>query len=126
MRFEGARTFRDYLADTTGYDLLIQTAHQPVIRFAGPEQAQATTTVHELMRGESQTDSALGQAGTPVNAEQYGIYYDDVAKLDGVWKFTHRLFVPVYLQSDCVTGQVLTPRSSLLRSSPVSVEKSLS
>ena len=32
MRFEGARTFRDFLAETTGNDLLIQTAHPPVIR----------------------------------------------------------------------------------------------
>ena len=120
MRFVGARTFRDYLAaETTGYDLLIQTAHQPVIRFVGAEQAKTTTTIHEFMRGESQSDSALGKAGTPINADQYGIYYDDVAKLDGEWKFTHRLFEPVYLRTDCVTGEVLTPRFALSR--PTSV-----
>jgi hypothetical protein len=119
MRFEGARTFRDYLADTTGYDLLIQTAHPPVIRFVGAEQAQATTTVHELVRGEALAGTTLGEAGTPVNAEQHGIYYDDVAKLDGEWRFIHRLFVPVYRRTDCITGQVLTPRFALLR--PTSV-----
>jgi hypothetical protein len=69
-----------------------------------PGQAEATTTVHELVRGEVHADSALGEAGTSVYFEQYGIYYDDVAKLDGEWKFTHRLFVPVYLRTDCVTG----------------------
>ena len=110
------RTFRDYLAaETTGYDLLIQTAHQPVIRFVGAEQAKTTTTIHEFMRGESQSDSALGKAGTPINADQYGIYYDDVAKLDGEWKFTHRLFVPVYIASGGVTGDVITQRTALLR-----------
>jgi hypothetical protein len=119
LRFEGARTFRDFLAGTTGNDLLIQTAHPPVIRFLGPGRAQTTTTVHELVRGEVPADSTLGEAGTPVNFEQYGIYYDDVAKLDGEWKFTHRLFVPVYLRTDCVTGQVLTPRFALSR--PTSV-----
>jgi hypothetical protein len=119
LRFEGARTFRDHLADTTRWDLLIQTVHQPVIRFVGPEQAQTTTTLHELVRGEIHIDSTLGQAGTSVNFEQYGIYYDDVAKLGGEWKFTHRLFVPVYLRTDCVTGEVLTPRFALSR--PTSV-----
>jgi hypothetical protein len=119
MRFESARMFRDYLADTTGSDLLIQTAHPPVIRFVGPGQAQTTTTVHELIRGEALAGTTLGEAGTPINAEQYGIYYDDVAKLDGEWRFTHRLFVPVYRQNDCLTGEVLTPRFALLR--PTSV-----
>jgi hypothetical protein len=119
MRFESARTFRDYLADTTGSDLLIQTAHPPVIRFVGPGQATTTTTVHELIRGEALAGTTLGEAGTPINTEQYGIYHDEVAKLDGEWKFTHRLFVPVYRQNDCLTGEVLTPRSSLLR--PTSV-----
>jgi hypothetical protein len=57
----------------------------------------------------------LGEAGTEHNFEQYGVYYDDVTKLDGAWKFTHRLFVPLYITPDCVTGQVVAPRSSLLR-----------
>ena len=119
MRFEGARTFRDHLAQTTGYDLLIQTAHPPVICFVGPHKVQTTTTVHELVRGEVLPDSTYGEVGTPVNIEQYGIYYDDVAKLDGEWKFTHRLFVPMYIRSDVVTGQVPTPRFALVR--PTSV-----
>jgi hypothetical protein len=119
MRFDGARTFREYLADTTGFDLLIQTAHPPVIRLLGPGQAQTTTTVHELVRGQHLAGTTLGEAGTPADAEQYGIYYDDVAKLDGEWKFTHRLFVPIYVRPDAVTGQVLTPRFALLR--PTSV-----
>jgi hypothetical protein len=115
LRFAGARTFRDFLSETTRNDLLILTAHPPVIRLAASEQAQATTTVHELSRGEGHADSTLGEAGTPRNHELYGIYYDDVAKLDGEWKFTHRLFVPVYVRTDSVTGQVLTPRFGLLR-----------
>jgi hypothetical protein len=118
-RFESARTFREHMAQTNGYDLLIQTAHPPGIRFVGPRQAQATTTVHELIRGEVLPDSTLGEAGTPLNIEQYGVYYDDVAKLDGEWKFAHRLFVPVYRRTDCVTGDVVTPRFALLRPKPV-------
>ena len=119
MRFQGARKFRDYLADTTGYDLLIQTAHPAVIRFVGPQQAETTTTVLELIRGEALAGTTLGEAGTPVNAKQYGTYYDDVAKRDGEWRFTHRLFVPIYVRPDAVTGEVLTPRFALSR--PTSV-----
>jgi hypothetical protein len=119
MRFEGARPFREHMVHTTGYDLLIQTAHPPVIHLVSPGQATTTTTVHELVRGERHISSPLGEAGTPLNIEQYGIYYDDVAKLGGEWKFAHRLFVPMYVRTDCVTGQVLTPRFALSR--PASV-----
>ena len=113
LRFEGAPTIRAFLAETISYDLLLQTAHSPVIRFVGPGQAQAMTTIHELVRGEVLQNSAFASAGRPVNIEQYGIYHDDVAKLDGEWRFTHRLFVPVYLRDEGVTGQVVTPRSAL-------------
>jgi hypothetical protein len=119
MRFESAGEFREHMARTTGYDLLIQTAHSPVIRFLDPGRAQATTTVHELVRGQRHVDTPLGKAGTPLNIEQYGIYYDDVVKTDGEWKFTHRLFMPVYTRTDFVTGEVLTPRFALSR--PTSV-----
>jgi hypothetical protein len=39
LRYEGARTIRHFLAEAIGYDLLLQTAHPPVIRFLGPGQA---------------------------------------------------------------------------------------
>ena len=81
----------------------------------GPASAQATTTIHEFVRGEVVAYSAYGEAGTAINFEQYGVYFDDIAKLDDGWKFTHRLFVPIYLGPDCVTGEVMTPRSGLLR-----------
>ena len=119
LRFEGARTFREFLAETTANDLVILTTQPPVIRLATNAQAEATTIVHELSRGEARADSTLGEAGAPRNHELYGIYYDDVAKFDGEWKFTHRLFVPVYVRTDCVSGEVLTPRFALSR--PASV-----
>jgi hypothetical protein len=37
-------------------------------------------------------DTALGGAGAEVNVEQYGIYYDNLARIGGEWKFVHRLF----------------------------------
>jgi hypothetical protein len=60
-------------------------------------------------------DSPLGEAGAEQNFEQYGIYFDDIVKLDDEWKFARRLFTPMYVGTGVVTGQVLTPRSNLLR-----------
>jgi hypothetical protein len=61
----------------------------------------------------TETTSELGDSGTQVNVDTYGIYYDDVTRIDGEWKFTRRQFVPFYLESGCVTGDVLTQRSRL-------------
>jgi hypothetical protein len=117
MRYEGAPAFLDMLSQTSSAsELLIQTPHAPVIHLLRPDRAQATTTVHEFTRGATVAPTAYGETGTPTNFEQYGIYFDDIAKIDGDWRFTHRLFVPLYIGPDCVTGQVVTPRSALLRS----------
>jgi hypothetical protein len=118
MRYEGARVFREYLAEATSRsELLIQTPSAPVIQLLGPERAQATTTIHEFTRGVTVADGAYGAAGSAINFEQYGIYFDDIAKIEDAWKFTRRLFVPIYVGSDCVTGQVIGQRSGLLRPS---------
>ena len=117
MRFETARAFLDVLVQTTTSDLLIQTPHAPVIQLLGPASAQATTTIREFVRSAVVVDAPVDEAGTvlPENVEQWGIYFDDIAKLGGDWKFTRRLFVPMYVGPGVVTGQVMTPRSDLLR-----------
>jgi hypothetical protein len=115
LRYEGARQFRDFLAETTTFDLLIQTAHSPVIRLLGPTRAEATTTMHEFVRGRGLVDSPLGESGAEQNSEQYGVYFDDIVKLENEWKFARRLFTPMYVGAGVVTGQVLTPRSRLFR-----------
>ena len=114
LRYESRDSFLETLRATTNYDLLIQTPHSSVITLAGADQAHATTTIHEMNRGVTETKSELGDSGTEINVDTYGIYYDDVARIDGEWKFTHRLFMPFYLESGCVTGDVLTQRSKLL------------
>jgi hypothetical protein len=116
MRYETAAAFVGTLSDaTTALEMLIQTPHASVIRLTGPDRAEATTTVNEVMRGEVPADSTTPDAGSPLNADLYGVYHDDVAKLEGEWKFTHRLFVPIYIASGGVTGDVMTQRASLLR-----------
>jgi hypothetical protein len=115
LRYESRESFLETLRATTTFDLLIQTPHSPVITLTGTDRAQATTTIHEMNRGVTETKSELGDSGTEINVDTYGIYYDDIARIDGEWRFTHRRFVPFYLESGCLTGDVLTQRSKLLR-----------
>jgi hypothetical protein len=107
LRYENRASFMKILRATSTHDLLIQTPHSSVIMLSGANQARATTTIHEFSRG--------GQAREKVNFEQYGIYFDDLARFDGGWRFIHRLFVPVYVGKGCVTGDLLSPRSELFR-----------
>jgi hypothetical protein len=114
-RFEDRAAFLEVLKATATSGVLIQTASAPVIRLTGPDRAQATITVHELVRGATVIDSTYGAEGAELNFEQYGVYFDDIARTGGEWKFTHRLFVPIYMCAGCVTGDVVTQRSALLR-----------
>ena len=115
LRYESRAAFLDVLRQTSTSDLLIQTSHTSVIKLIGSDEAQATTTVHELTRGPGADDSAYGAKGTEINFEQYGIYFDDLARIADEWKFTHRLFVPIYVGAGSVTGDVIKARSGLLR-----------
>jgi hypothetical protein len=115
MRYESRASFLDVLRATTTYDLLIQTPHSSVVTLTGADTATATTTIHELTRGVGFADTKFGETGADLNLEQYGVYYDDLARIDGAWKFTHRLFIPVYVNAGHLAGDVLTPRSALAR-----------
>jgi hypothetical protein len=71
------------------------------------------------MRGVTSVEGVVAgdavQKGDEINLEVYGIYYDDITRIDSDWKFTHRLYVPIYIATGAVTGEVVTPRSELLR-----------
>jgi hypothetical protein len=116
LRYEGRAAIRAFLEPMSAYDVVIQTPHCPVVDLTGADAARAVTTIHEFIRGIATLDTTLGPSGTEYNFEQYGIYYDDLARIDGQWRFTHRLFVPIYVGTGRVTGDVLTTRSALLRS----------
>ena len=94
-------------------DVLIQTAHNPVVQLLGAGRAKATSTIHEIARGVVAIGSSFGDAGTAINFDRYGMYYDEFAKLDGEWKFTHRVFMPFFTTSGVVgdaTGSRPLPR----------------
>ena len=87
-----------------GMELFIQIASSVVVRPLGSERAKMTSTIHEMGRNAS------------INFELYGIYYDDAAVIDGEWKFTHRLFQPVYVLPGAMSGQVVGTRASFAAS----------
>lgn len=115
VRYESRAALLEVLRETSTSDFFIQTPHAPVITLTGSDEAQATTTVHTLMRGHGADHTAYGAKGAAINFEEFGIFFDDVARIAGEWKFTHRLLVPICVGTGSVTGDVVTPRSGLLR-----------
>jgi ketosteroid isomerase-like protein len=115
MYYATADDFCDMLAQTQSTSqLLIQTTHSTVVRLTSPDVATATTTIHETSLGTNLVDGSFGaQAGEEINFEDYGIYYDAVQRFEGKWLFVHRLFVPLYVTTGTVTGEVMTPRISI-------------
>jgi ketosteroid isomerase-like protein len=102
LHFEGPEPFLDFLRSTIAEDsVLIQTAHGSVIDFTGPDAASATTTINELARTST------------LNAELHGVFFDELARSADGWKFTHKLFVPIYTEVGALTGALVTPRPVL-------------
>jgi hypothetical protein len=111
-RFDSARAFLDYIAEGMAtMDLLVQTAHNPVVRLVDGTTAQATTTVFEAGRGTiAVAAGGYGTQGDEVNVAQWGVYYDDLSKSTGQWLFTRRLVVMSYVEQGSLPGDVLVPR----------------
>jgi len=115
LRTESGEGFVNSLREmTAAAQLLVLTPHCPTITMTGADSAHATTTFHEVTKGVALDDGAFGDAGTEVNVQQYGIYYDDLARIDGSWKFTHRLAVVLYVEPGTLSGDVVADRASLL------------
>ena len=120
FRCESADELIEFLrVNTATAELLVQTPHCPVVTLLGSDAARATTTVHEFTRGTVAEDGPFGPEGTAIGEQHYGIYYDEAACRAGEWKFTHRVFVPIYMEFGCVTGDLPIERARLL-SAPVS------
>jgi hypothetical protein len=99
LHFEGHEPFLDFLRSTiTDDSVLIQTAHGTVIDFTGPDSAGVRTTINEIVR-------------TPtLNSELHGIFFDEVERCADGWRFTHKLFVPLYTELGGLTGNLVTAR----------------
>jgi hypothetical protein len=60
-----------------------------------------------LGKGLSPIDGVLAgdpvQKGDETKLEVCGIYYDDIARTEHEWSFTHRLYVPMYVATGADT-----------------------
>jgi ketosteroid isomerase-like protein len=111
MHFDSARAFVEFQEQaSTALDVLIQTAAGPVIELLDDDRAVATTNIREIIRGQTTIDGAWGAAGTENNVDQYGVYFDEVTKIDGEWKFARRVFVPILIASGAVVGDITSAR----------------
>jgi hypothetical protein len=99
LHFEGTEPFLDFLRSTiTDESVLVQTAHGSVIDFTGSDAAGVRTTINEMVR-------------TPaLNAELHGVFFDEVERFDDGWKFTHKVFVPLYTEVGGINGTLVTSR----------------
>jgi hypothetical protein len=85
-------------------------------RVAGDLAARCALLGYHSLRSNDETHATnFGEEGAKFNFEQYGIYYDDAAKIDGDWKLTRRLFQPLYMAPDSLTGSVIAAGSTLIR-----------
>jgi hypothetical protein len=84
-------------------------------RVAGDLAARCALLGYHSLRSNDETHAKnFGEEGAKFNFEQYGIYYDDAAKIDGDWKLTR--LPPTVLQApDRLTGSVIAARSTLIR-----------
>jgi hypothetical protein len=116
FRAEGATEIRNAMSGGSNrLDFLIHRVDSIVIDLQGVDRAQATSTIHELGRGASPNPD---DPGTDVWLDwfQYGVYYDDVVKIDGEWKFAQRFCQPLlYVGEDAVPGEAIARRTSLVR-----------
>jgi hypothetical protein len=92
------------VASVDAEDFLVQMTHGSVVTLRGDGRASATTTIHALARrtGEHQI----------VNL---GVYYDDLVRVDGGWKFTKRMLQPVYSDTSPLPGTAPITRADLAR-----------
>jgi ketosteroid isomerase-like protein len=107
LRCEGRAAFMEMMRGTPTDSLLVQTPHASVITLTDNDHARATTTIHELIRG-------MSGHGLPSDLEHYGVYIDEIERIDGDWKFTHRLFVLLY-RGEGSPAEILVPRISPIR-----------
>jgi hypothetical protein len=101
LHFDTAQAFVDFLVESgAGFEVMIQTASNPVVDLLDVDTARASTTIHEMVR-------VPGEHG--FSLDQFGMYFDDLTRTGEGWRFTRRVFTPV-LMNDTLPGSVLHPR----------------
>lgn len=101
LEIVGVDAIRAHVASLDDVDLFVQMVLGTVVTFEGPRRASARSTLHSLAR--------VGE----VSFKNYGIYYDDLVKVDGRWRFARRRLENIYVETEPLTGQVTTARTDI-------------
>jgi ketosteroid isomerase-like protein len=102
-RAEGAPAIRERSeTSTSAVDLFLQTAHGTVVTMVDDDHATARTPIRgfAVVRGRS--------------FENHGIYYDELVRTDGAWRFGHRYLQNLYVEERELTGSLAIARADLV------------
>jgi hypothetical protein len=103
LRFEGAPKIAGGIRwSVSRQDVLVQVSSAVVIEGNGPDRASVRSTMIEFGRPR-EGEPGMHSAGT---------YYDQVSRVDGVWRFAHRVFRVRYTDNVAVPGEVHENRAS--------------
>ena len=115
-RIEGSQAIRQWRTDASvALELLVHTTYSPVVHLLGPAQAEATSQTREMVRSGDPGAAVPGEGNVGVNVVFYSVYFDDLVKVEGEWKFARRFCQPIYMESGGLTGQVCTARAAFVR-----------
>jgi hypothetical protein len=102
-RAEGARAIRERSeTSTSAVDLFIQTAHGTVVTRVDDDRATARTPIRGFAVVRSRT------------FENHGIYYDELVRIDGAWRFGHRYLQNLYVEESELTGSLAIARADIV------------
>ena len=69
-------------------------------------RGEATSQAREMVRSDHGQPAGVEAARRPANLVFYSIYFDEVVKTDGVWRFARRTCRPIYIEEGGLTGQL--------------------
>jgi hypothetical protein len=102
-RIVGARAIREHVAALIDKaDFMVQTTHGTVVDFEADDRAVTSTTIHAIARVRD------------VSFVNFGIYYGNLVKVDGMWRFSRRRLQSVYSDYTSLGGTVSITRAQLL------------
>jgi ketosteroid isomerase-like protein len=99
----GARAIREAAAANVDQeDFLFQMTHDTVVDLLGEGSASATTIIQAIARREGHH-----------HFMNLAVFYDDLKKENGAWKFARRFLQPIYVDSRELAGKVILPRAKI-------------
>lgn len=101
IRIVGAQAIRAHVASMDAVDFFVQMTHGAVVTLHGEDRATSRTTLQSFARVPGASFTNLG------------IYYDELALVEGQWKFARRRLQNIYVETEPLKGVVTTARADI-------------